>query len=40
MIPPSAESLYKKLFVKDISRCAYRFSWPGIELWERLPAAM
>jgi hypothetical protein len=40
MIPPSAESLFEKFFVKDILRWTRRFSWPGIELWERLPAAM
>jgi hypothetical protein len=40
MIPPSAESLFEKFSVKDILRWAYRFSWTGIELWERLPAAM
>ena len=30
----------KRFFVKDMSRRVYRFSWPGIELWERLSAAM
>jgi len=32
MIPPSAESLFEKFFVKDILRWVCRFSWTGIEL--------
>jgi hypothetical protein len=32
MIPPSAESLFEKFFLKDSLRWACRFSWEGIEL--------